>query len=40
MQNSGIIFSVHIAAQRLALRADTLDAVGRGLLVLEKCAQR
>lgn len=30
MQNSGIIFSVHIAAQRLALRTDTLDAVVRG----------
>jgi hypothetical protein len=40
VQNSGIIFSVHIAAQRLALRTDTLDAVVGGVLVLEKCAHR
>ncbi len=30
VQNSGIIFSMHIAAQRLALRTDTLDAVVGG----------
>jgi hypothetical protein len=30
VKNSGIMFSVHIAAQRLALRADTLDAVVGG----------
>jgi hypothetical protein len=32
VQNSGIIFSAHIAAQRLALRTDTLDAVVGGSL--------